>query len=63
MVGIETFYRVQKETKLSMADLVYGEEHTKEFHFDTYYKPRYLRTKVNGKMYAFPNGLPGGWSI
>jgi len=40
---------------------VYGESHVKEHHRDTFYKPRYLKRLLNGKMLAYPNGIPGGW--
>lgn len=45
---------------------VYGREHFEKYHagMQTHYKPKYLRSvrKEVNKIYAFPNGIPGGWS-
>jgi hypothetical protein len=44
-----------------MAELVYGKKHANEDHKEHFYKPRYLRRIIDGKVFAYPNGLPGGW--
>ena len=44
-----------------VSEQVYGKEHVCKEHPDTYYKPKYLKRVEDGKIYAYPNGLPGGW--
>ena len=48
----------------ALARQVYGEEHFDQCHdgYQTFYKPRYLRSVNNDKIYAFPHGVPCGWS-
>jgi hypothetical protein len=50
----------------ALARAVYGSEHFDHHHvkYQKFYKPRYLKQVRNeiDKIYAFPFGLPGGWS-
>ena len=47
----------------SLVKAVYGHRHFCEEHQQqTVYKPRLLRQIRDGKVVAFPNGMPGGWS-
>ena len=48
-----------------MAEVVYGKDHVREHHKNAedgyHYKPKYMKAKdpETGRIYAFPNGLPG----
>jgi hypothetical protein len=47
---------------LKLSEQVYGKEHMQKHHLDTYYKPKYLKSVIDGKhVLGFPDGLPGGW--
>ena len=65
LIGIEVVKEMAEKLDLSVAEVVYGQEHVKEHHKNAedgyFYKPRYLKScdYETGKMYAFPNGLPG----
>ena len=44
---------------VSVAEIVYGKQHVEKYHKSKVYKPKYLKTLKNGRMYGFPDGLPG----
>lgn len=48
--------------KVKLCEEVYGKEHVSHHHLDSYYKPKYLKSVVDGKhVLAYPDGIPGGW--
>lgn len=51
---------IAKQNGLSMAEAVYGKEHTCEHHKCDEYKAKYLKSPslADKKIYAYPNGLP-----
>ena len=59
IVGFKKVKQIAEKKGCSVAEVVYGKEHVKKYHRDTVYKPKYLKTNVKGRMYAFPDGLPG----
>ena len=70
MIGIQNIRATHgldhDDNSEKLASAVYGATHFDSYHkgFQTFYKPHYLRkVKKNlDKIYAFPQGLPGGWS-
>jgi len=46
---------------MNVSETVYGVDHVRDIHNDTYYKVRYLKKIVDGRIFAYPNGIPGGW--
>ena len=61
LVGASRFEAVGHSLGCHMAELVYGETHFYKEHKDSFYKRRYLRRVVKGKILAFPDGITGGW--
>jgi hypothetical protein len=61
VIGIAKIAEEVKKHEMETSEIVYGKDHVDIQHADTYYKPKYLRRVTQGKIYAYPNGIPGGW--
>eukprot|EP00347_Sterkiella_histriomuscorum_P013798 403363324 len=61
IVGIVKIREEAYKKDMMECEVVYGKEHVHKEHNEIYYKPRYLKRVKEGKIYAYPNGLPGGW--
>ncbi|CDW88607.1 small nuclear ribonucleoprotein [Stylonychia lemnae] len=61
LIGISKIQEEARKKELQLSQVVYGVEHVRDVHSDTYYKIRYLKKVVDGRIFAYPNGIPGGW--
>jgi len=62
LVGIRRVEIHARKNQVLLSEQVYGSEHVREKHQDTFYKIKYLKRKEKGRIWAYPHGVPGGWS-